>query len=118
MNSVVSVFIEMKDYPQKEKGIVHFAYGCEGITSAGSKSHVFPLYFKHLLRRKLIVPLLQRTYCWTNTHIIQVLSNEHLLLFDNINLKYVYIYILNVNYQYHIHYVTIMLVLVLFALLC
>lgn len=55
----------------------HMSYGCPGLTGAGSQMDIKPMNFHDLLQslapscERILIPLLQRTYCWTDTQINQ-----------------------------------------------
>ena len=46
----------------------HMAYGCPGLTGPGSRMDIKPITFKQLFSSTLciIIPLMQRTYCWND----------------------------------------------------
>lgn len=48
--------------------ISHLNYDCPGLTGAGSQMDIMPKSFQNLFQSKfpLVIPLLQRTYCWSD----------------------------------------------------
>lgn len=58
------------------KGLTHLSPDCPGLHGAGSSMDIFPLSFHDLFSniqtsksQYIVIPLLQRTYCWTDKQI-------------------------------------------------